>query len=531
MRRQQPTSLATIYNDIRADFRAGKDTRFTSRLAGVSSTGSGQDYHYRSETQFLHMMERARHYQRNDPIVGQGVRRLVANIVQDGFTLDVNTGDKAWDQDRKAQWYQWAENADECHSEGELTFQQMEQLALSTVIVDGDTLALPLTSGSLQWVEAHRCRTPRNTTKNVVHGVELDDNAKRVSYWLTKEDLDPSRPLIKVSDTKQYAARDPKTGQRQVFHLYQPYRFSQRRGVTVLAPVSDTVGMHDDIQFATLVKQQMGALIAILHNRGANWEPGGDQQKGDREYETLPGGHTRTIEGVSAGLEVFSDKDETLSGFSPAIPGPGFFEHSNLILTFIAINLDIPVHVLLLDPSKTNFSGWRGAIDQARLRFRQIQQWLTNAFHCRVYRWKLQQWAAKDPAIASRLAEDPAKWTSHVWNPPTFPYIEPMTDIQADTLRLRTGQTSPRRLRAERGLDDEEITEETVQDIARKVRRAKEEAKKINDEYKDDPNPVSWRELVMMPPPEGVSATLQGMPPAPTENDDDPSKPPKKPNA
>lgn len=512
MRRQQPTSLATIYNDIRQDFRAGKDTRFTSRLAGVNSAGSGQDYHYRNEGQFLHMMERARHYQRNDPIVGQGVRRLVANIVQDGFTLDVNTGDKAWDKDRKAQWYQWAENADECHSEGELTFQQMEQLALSTVIVDGDTITLPLKSGSLQWVEAHRCRTPRNTTKNVVHGVELDGSAKRTAYWLTKEDLDPNRPLVKVSDTTQYAARDPRTNERQVFHLYQPYRFSQRRGVTALAPISDTVGMLDDTQFAALVKQQMGALIAILHNRGANWQPGGDQQKGDRESETLSGGHTRTIEGVSAGLEVFSDIDETLTGFSPDIPGPGFFEHSNLILTFIAINLDIPVHVLLLDPSKTNFSGWRGAIEQARLRFRQIQQWLMGAFHSRVYRWKLRQWAAKDPAIAARLNADPAKWMSHVWNPPTFPYIEPLTDTQTDLLRLRTGMISPRRLQAERGRDDEEITEESVQDMGRKIRRAKLEAKLINEEFEDDPNPVSWREVLMLPTPEGTQIAIQPQP-------------------
>lgn len=508
MRRSQPTSLSKIYNEIRQDFRAGKDTRFTSRLAGVSSTGSGQDYHYRSEPQFLHMMERARHYQRNDPIVGQGVRRLVANIVQDGFTLDVNTDDDAWNKDRKAQWYQWAENADECHSEGELTFQQMEQLALSTVVVDGDTIALPQKSGRLQWVEAHRCRTPKNTVKNVVHGVEMDGNAKRVAYWLTNEDLDPYRPLIKVSDTSQYPARNPKTGERQVFHLYQPYRFSQRRGVTALAPVSDTVGMHDDIQFATLVKAQMAALIAILHSRGPNWEPGSDQQKGDRETETSSGGYTRTIEGVSAGLEVFSDKDETLEGFSPNIPSPSFFEHSNLILTFIAINLDIPVHVLLLDPSKTNFSGWRGAIEQARLRFRQIQQWLLGAFHSRVYRWKLQQWAARDPAIAERIKADPAKWMSHCWNPPTFPYIEPLTDTQTDNLRLRSGQISPRRLQAERGRDDEEITEEIVQDMGRKIRRAKKEAAAINEEFKDDPNPVSWREVLMLPTPDGTQLAL-----------------------
>jgi lambda family phage portal protein len=503
--RRQPLSLAGIYNAIRNDFRAGKDSRFTSRLSGVSSSGSGADYHYRNENQFLHMMERARNYQRNDPIVGQGVRRLVANIVQDGFTLDVDTGDAELDKELTDRWKEWACSSDLCHSEGEFTFGQMEQLALSSVVVDGDCFCLPLTDGRLQMVEAHRCRTPKQTTRNVVHGVLMDDSARRLEYWLTREDLDPSRALIKVSDIVPYKARDPKTGERQVLHIYQPYRFSQRRGVTALAPVSDTVGMHDDIQFATLVKAQMASLIAILHSRGPNWTPGGDQQKGDREYETLTGGHTRTIEGVSAGLEIFSDVDEKLEGFSPNVPSPEFFPHAMMVLTFIAINLDMPVHVLLLDPSKTNFSGWRGAIDQARLRFKQIQKWLSECFHTPIYRWKVRQWAARDPAIRSRL-EAATSLYSHRWNPPQFPYIEPLVDAQADLLQQRNALNSPRRVQAARGREWQEIAKEIVADNSTAITLALAEAAKINTAYPDAK--VHWRELISLPTPDGVQIAL-----------------------
>jgi lambda family phage portal protein len=502
--RRQSISLAKIWGDLRADFRAGKDTRFTSRLAGHSSSGSGADYHYRNETQFLHMMERARHYQRNDPIVGQGVRRLVANIVQDGFTLDVDTGDEALDKDLTDRWKEWACTADLCHSEGEFTFSQMEQLALSAAVVDGDVFALPLTEGRLQMVEAHRCRTPKGTTRNVVHGVLMDEAARRQEYWFTKEDLDPNRQLLKVSDIKPYPARDPKTGQRQVLHIYQPYRFSQRRGVTALAPVSDTVGMHDDIQFATLVKAQMAALIAILHERGPNWTPGGDQQKGDRETETLTGGHTRTIEGVSAGLEIFSDIDEKLTAFSPNIPSPEFFPHAMMVLTFIAINLDMPVHVLLLDPSKTNFSGWRGAIDQARLRFKQIQKWFAECFHTPIYRWKLRQWAQREPALRSRL--DDRTLYLHRWNPPQFPYIEPLTDASADLLQQRNALNSPRRLQAARGREWPEIAREIVADNGMAIVLALEKAAEINGQFPDAK--VHWRELVSLPTPDGVNVTI-----------------------
>jgi lambda family phage portal protein len=503
--RRKPVSLSTVFQDLRNDFRAGKDTRFTSRLAGVSSSGSGADYHYRSESQFLHMMERARNYQRNDPIVGQGVRRLVANIVQDGFTLDVNTGNEDLDNDLKGRWDEWACTADLCHSEGEFTFSQMEQLALSSVVVDGDVFALPLTSGSLQMVEAHRCRTPKSTTRNVVHGVLMDDAARRQEYWFTKEDLDPNRQLVKVSDVKPYPARSP-NGERNVLHIYQPYRFSQRRGVTALAPVSDTVGMHDDIQFATLVKAQMAALIAILHNRGANWQPGGDQQKGDRETETLSGGHTRTIEGVSAGLEIFSDIDEKLEAFSPNIPSPEFFPHAMMVLTFIAINLDLPVHVLLLDPSKTNFSGWRGAIDQARLRFKQIQKWYAECFHTPIYRWKVRQWAQRDPALRSQLDSTEVQLFGHRWNPPAFAYLEPLTDASADLLQQRNALNSSRRIHAARGREWKVVAQEIVADNGMAIEMALTKAAEINAKFPDAE--VHWRELISLPTPDGVTVQI-----------------------
>lgn len=502
--RQPKVSVAHAFQELRADYRASKDTRFVSRLTGVDSMGSGADYHYRTETQWLHMLERARHYQRNDQVVGQGVRRVVANIVQDGFRLDINTGDPRLDVELKARWNEWAGDPDACHSEGEHDFAQLERLALSSTIVDGDVFFLPLKTGRLQCVEAHRCRTPKGTTRNVVHGVLMDDAAKRLEYWFTREDIGLNQVLTKVNDVRRYPARDA-DGNRQVFHLYAPDRFSQRRGVTAIAPVSDTVGMHDDVQFATLVKSQMASMIAILHERGPNWQPGGEQIKGDRYTETV-GGYTKTMEGVSAGLEIFGDVDEKLSAFSPGIPSPEFFPHTMLLLTFIAINLDIPVHVLLLDPSKTNFSGWRGAIDQARLRFRQIQAWLIGKLHGPVYRWWLRRQIAQDPILQAMADQSGINIFAHRWNPPTFPYIEPLTDGQADDLQAVRCINSRRRIQASRGRDWEEVSAEIVADNALLIRRAIEEAEAIEADFPDCG--VNWRELIAIPIANQASAMI-----------------------
>lgn len=518
--RRPKVSVAHAFQELRADYRASKDTRFVSRLSGVDAMGSGADYHYRIESQWLHMLERARHYQRNDQVVGQGVRRVVANIVQDGFRLDINTGDPAIDVELKSRWLEWSTDADQCHSEGEHDFCQLERMALSSVIVDGDVFVLPLSTGRLQSVEAHRCRTPRTTARNVVHGVMLDDAARRQEYWFTREDLGLNQALNKVADIKRYPARDA-DGNRQVFHLYAPDRFSQRRGVTAIAPVSDTVGMHDDVQFATLVKSQMASMIAILHERGPNWQPGGEQQKGER-YTESSGGYTKTMEGVSAGLEIFGDIDEKLSAFSPGIPSPEFFPHTMLLLTFIAINLDIPVHVLLLDPSKTNFSGWRGAIDQARLRFRQIQTWMVGKFHDPVYRWWLRRQIASDPIIGAIGDRQGINLFSHRWNPPTFPYIEPLTDAQADDLQAVRCITSRRRLQASRGRDWEEVSAEIIGDNSLLIRRAIEEAAEIEAQFPG--SGLNWRELIAIPMATQASATIPTGP-APAAREPQPATP------
>lgn len=507
-RRSSATTFDFVdsFHNLKSDFRMAEESRFHSRLKGVSAAGSGADYHYRNERQWLHMLERARHYRRDDQVVGQGVRRLVANIIQDGFNLDVQTGDDAINQDLKARWDEWSSDPDQCHSEQELTFPEIERLALDNMLTDGDVLLLPLQEGSLQPIEAHRLRTPRGTTRNVVHGVLLDERARRKEYWITKEDLGLQTTVSRVSEIEKYAARDD-DGYKQVLHLYEPFRFSQRRGVTALAPISFTVGCNDDVQFATLVKQQMGALIAILREREPGWVPPAmAAQAGPQQTEEICG-YTKTIEGMSAGMEVAGDPGEKLSMFSANVPGPGFKEHSLMILTFIAINLDLPVAVLLLDPSLTNFSGWRGAVDQARQRWRQIQAGLIAKLHCPTYRWKVRQWIAQDPALRAAAQNEKLRIFGHVWNPPRWPYIEPLKDAQADQLQDTQLLSSKRRLQAARGRDWDEISSEIVADNVAIIRKALRATQQLNHEFPEAR--LDWREVLRLPATAAPASAVQ----------------------
>src|SRR3989304_7245660 len=100
---RQP-NLAEHFADLKADYAAAKQSRFRRRRTGISPTGSGADYHYRNESDYLRVMEYARAMDRDDVIVGQTVDRSVANEIQDGFTLTPQTPDASANEDLTARW-------------------------------------------------------------------------------------------------------------------------------------------------------------------------------------------------------------------------------------------------------------------------------------------------------------------------------------------------------------------------------------------------------------------------------------------
>ena len=499
-------NLAASYDALRADYNLAKSSRFRRRRAGVSSTGTTSDWHFRSEADFLRMIELARDIDRNDIVVGQGVNRVVDNVVQDGMRFDYQTGDGELNKRLNATLAEWATDADLCDVAGERDFADMQRAGLRDTIVDGDITFLGLVEGQLQAAEAHRVRTPTNTKRNVVHGVLLDPFRKRLEYWITKDDIDPNTRLQRVEDVQRYPVRD-ELGTRQIFHVYDPKRTSQTRGITALAPIGDAVGMHDDVQFARLVQQQLVSCFGFIRERTDAFAGGSAPAFGDQTAETSAAGSIRTIEGISPGLEITSAIGEQIKAFAPNVPNPEFFPHAMMILTFIAVNLGVPVQLLLLDPKQTNFSGWRGAMDQARIGFRHQQRDVVIKRLCApVGRWKTAQFIADDATIR-RLASKPGiRPFNIVWTPPGWKYIEPFKDAQADALIVERRLTSPRRSYGGRALDIDVIREEIIEDNAAFIRGAILEAQAIQT---DTGVTVDWHELLHITHPGQLTLTAE----------------------
>jgi lambda family phage portal protein len=494
-------TLAETFSGLRDDLNAARSSRFRRRRTGLATMGSGADYHYRSEADYLKVMEYARDMALNDCMVGQTIDRAVTNIVQDGIPPDPQTGDTGVDRDLKSRWADWSDDPDQCDLAGERSFNEIEHIVERGVFVDGDVFVLPNESGALELVEAHRCRTPSNTTRNVVHGVLLDPSTrKRLQYWFTKDDVDPNTIVSKVADIKAIDARDP-FGRKQVFHVLLGKRASQTRGITALAPIFDVAGMYEDINFARLVQQQVVSCFAIFRKLAMGADFPTNMGQVEDKARSAHSRREKDEEPISPGMIIRGTPGEEISAVSSNVPNPEFFDHVRLILTTLGINLGLPLVMVLMDASETNFSGWRGAMDQARMGFRQNQRRLIARFHRPVYRWKVRQWAEEDKAL-QHAAGRGIDIYKHRWKPPSWQYVQPLADASADSLRLRNGLASNRQIASENGGDWNDQSTDMVNDRAELIVKAILKAQEINQQFPTAG--ITWRDLAPTPTAEGI---------------------------
>lgn len=501
----KPKGIQSSFADIRADYDATRHSRFVRRRTGVASMGSGPDYHFRSESKYYELIEQARDMDRNDALVGILADRRVDNIVQSGFALDPKTGDKGLDLALWQWWEDFSNDPDQCDITGEYTWKEIERQCCRSESIDGDIVVTGTEDGSYQLLESHLIRT-KSKVENTFLGVTTNRVGKRTQYHVAEE----LNEFGSFGDSTPIDVRNA-DGVRQVFHVYNPRRVNPTRGVTQLAPVFSISGMLEDINFAKLVQQQVVSCFAIFRKLAAeaNGLPSVEGVYGEGSTQQTASG-VRQIEGVSPGMEIVGQPGEELQGFSPNVPNSEYFQQVRMMLQIIGVNFGLPLCLVLMDGSETNFSGWRGAVDEARKGFVADQMNLVRRLNRPAYIWKLSQNLAetKDAALKKAYRKIGDRIFQHNWNLPTWSYIEPVADAEGDATQLRNALTSPRRLHAARGKDWEEIADETTADNEYAIVKAQATAERINSQFPDSPK-VNWRDLIALPMPQGVTVAMQ----------------------
>jgi hypothetical protein len=234
-------------------------------------------------------------------------------------------------------------------------------------------------------------------------------------------------------------------------------------------------------------------------------QDGAIPQAGDRYSRKIGLGlESIIIEQAGEPAQVLKTPDNyTIKGWNANLPSDSFFEHSALLLTMLAVNLDLPLMFLLLDGSLVNFHGGRMTFDQAKLRFRQLQSDHSQGLWYPTYYWRTRQRitpgsAQFDPKLyaAVKRGANPFKCK---FRPAAWPYVKPLEDAAAEDLAERRNLKSMRSLLSDRGVDMDEHVPEVIKGRGLWIRKAIEEAKAIQLEHSDvvktEELPRLWREI------------------------------------
>lgn len=463
-----------------ADYRASKrSTRLRPRPKGIPGEGAPADYHLRSDADHLWVGELGMEMDRNNVIGERILDYQVKNVLQDGFQYDPQTGDKRLDADLKDWWTERSETPTIIDAQAQFTFNRLTEFIYRSMKAAGDIFPLGRADGSIELAEFYRARSPsRSIKENIVLGVEMNNLRRRLNVWFTKDIIPPtsSQSILKrdLVPLPVYHDDDPLDDDRpRVWHIFDPKRCTATRGLSGFATVFDYLGMHEDLQFLMLLKSQMANMVLLIRERaseGFNPEwlanaPADGAQAPDIQAIM----QTLLAQELRPGSQLGGLPGETLKLDSANIPNSEFFQHMKFVCALCGLPFAVALVSLLMDAGETNFSGFRGAQNEARLCQRSEQDNLIRQWH-RPFMWfSLDKFAAEDLQIGrardGKYGRNRVNLYRHKWKKPGWKSVQPEVDAAAALLRRANTLTSPRRQCTEDGHGDwEEIFTETVDD-------------------------------------------------------------------
>ena len=393
------------------------------------------------------LQARSRHVTRNNSYA-QGAREAyVTNMVGNGIRPDWNNPDiqKLWDR--------WVK---QCDAEGVDSFYGLQSLAASSQFEAGevltrlrfrrpeDGLAVPL---QLQLIESDHLDPGYSKTLDngglIKMGVEFNAIGKRTAYHLWK--YHPHETL-----TTQINSRVPVPA-ASILHLFRRTRPGQLRGVPELTSVIVRLYEIDEMQDALLARQKLAQLFGAFVKR-KSVEPVEDAPHFGTQVH-MPG-ELDTLDEFTPGAIHYLEDDEEVTFSDPPDIGGSYSAWLRGELLAVARGAGVTYEQMTGDLKGVNYSSIRAGLLEFRRRIEALQA------HLMVQQW-CQPVAATwlDTAVISRAITLEDYWNKRDeylainWIAPKWAWVDPLKEVTADVLEVRSGFKPRSEAAAERGWD------------------------------------------------------------------------------
>jgi len=447
-------------------YRAAQVAR-SNKVNPIGVAGSG-DYHLRYDR--LTLVNESQRLFRDNGLYAGIISRAADNILGgSGFTLQARTGDDALDLQLEKLWHEWCLDPE---IRGIATFWEIERQVLNGLWVDGDIAALKLYGqGKIQLVEAERITSAKNTAR-LIDGIELDKYGKPVNLYVA--DYQDSG-LVNKASAQPFKYDD-------MIYLANRNRASQTRGVPILQSNFALIHMLNDILTSEAISWQLQSRLALIINRNAGPEAGYSETTDDTDKDETYQQPTRYAE-YEAGMIFNGLIGENIQAIDRKIPSQNFEQSVVTYLRLIGLPVGMPLELILLDFSKTNYSSARASLQTAYRNFVCHQRYLKEHFHSKLYRFMVDYW------IAEKLIPNNANAYRHEFITPNFPMIDILKESQAYTNMVEAGFSSNTEICKSLNKEYRLILEQK----AKEMKDAIEIAEGLNKQYPEAG--ISWRDF------------------------------------
>ena len=390
-------------------------------------------------------------YSGGAPLGKGAIDRIVLNALGSGLRLNVRIDPRLlnmseqqaidWAAKTEAEFDYWA-SSKLADAGGEMTFYELQQLALKSILIDGECFAImkhstlqhknaPYTL-RIQLIEPERIQTPLTRQDYIWdEGVALNQVGNVVGYNI--KNRNPNSELTgqpRLEDMHILASRD-------ILHIFQRERIGQHRGVPFLAPVIEQLKQLSRYTDAEL----MSAVVSGMYSIFFEHTPREDGTYGEEEY-AVDANFGESLEGITADMMMGAIMDlpegVKATSLSPGRPNQNFGQFIESLAHQIGGALGIPQELLYLHFT-ASYSASRGALLEAWKLFKYWRSWFAESFCRPVYEAFLNEAVSLGRIDAPLYHKDDFHAKLYSWSEwvgPSQGQLDPTKEVQAAVLKI-----------------------------------------------------------------------------------------------
>jgi lambda family phage portal protein len=335
--------------------------KYSRERKGPSALSGAEDYH--SNYDRVELMKRARDLAENVGLVRSILMKFASHTAAN-ISYQARTENPSVNTEVEAYWAEWW---DKCDISTRHTGSTLMQVAMISMLRDGDFLFVLVRDkdGNLkiQGIEADRLGDPFKvyTSLDLIGGIHIDrDSGAPTAYDIYNRS---------IGDFYTYQAT---ISSSQAFHLFDPLRIDQYRGVSAFhTAINDATDIYDIINFEKMAAKNASSQAGIVKRNNNN-----ASDLSSLTNDENVNGDTIKLEAIESGkISYLEPGEDIVFPDGPSRPSGAFAEFHKILLRNICLGVGIP-YSFAVDPSAMSGPTARLEMQQAGRTFRRYQKLL-----------------------------------------------------------------------------------------------------------------------------------------------------------